>query len=127
RRHRKVAMELRQLEPKHFARRRIEVGERLVQEQHPRLYGERARQRQSTALLEREVGRFQGLDAREAESGEHGDAPALDPAGRHAPTGVELVEADIHERPGAGAHAWAPARRKLTSGTQARPTAASKR
>jgi hypothetical protein len=49
-----VAVQLGQLQPQRLARERIEMGERLVEQQHPRLDGERPRQGQAAALGERE-------------------------------------------------------------------------
>ena len=77
RRHRQVAMQLRQLEPEHLARGRVEVGQRLVQQEHPRLHRERACEREAAALLEGQLLGPERLGARELEPAQHGPDASL--------------------------------------------------
>ena len=75
--HGEISMELRQLEPQDLARRRVDVGERLVQQQDARLHGERAREREPAALLERKVAGLRRHDGVQLESGEDGRDPSV--------------------------------------------------
>jgi len=79
-----VAVQLGQLDPQRLARQRIEMGERLVQQQHARLGRERAREGEPAAVLQRQLGRPALGDAGQPQPAEHGRHAALDLVGGHA-------------------------------------------
>src|SRR5207247_10400061 len=74
-RHGEVTVELRQVEAERLARRGVDVRERLVEEEHARLDGERARDREAAPLLDAELGRAARLEPRKAEAAD--DRPDL--------------------------------------------------
>ena len=112
-------MQLGQLDAERLARERIEMGERLVEQQHARFHRQRAGERQAPALGQLERGRPALGTIREPQAAEHERHAALDvddahplllePEGhvlahRHVPPQRALLE-DIARRAPAGRQA----------------------
>ena len=62
---------LHQLEPRVFAQLPVERRQRLVEQQHPRPLGERARERDALALAAGELVRLAGAEAVELDQRQH--------------------------------------------------------
>jgi hypothetical protein len=91
-RHRQIAVQLGELQSQRLARERIEVGERLVEQQHARLDGQGPGQRQATPLGEPERGRPAVDAGGQPEAADHQFHASRDVGRRHP----LLLEAERH-------------------------------